>query len=153
MALTSPVTGAAQTGFTSPTYTLTADRFPGPNGVQYAVSALGGTQVGATANSAAAPFLVSVERPVSLKTQKISAAGIVYSPGRNRHRIATRKGMVAVTAQPALEGICETFIAVPVGAETVSPAEIRAMLSAHIGVLTQYASALGDQMASGVVTA
>ena len=153
MALSSPVTGAAQTGFTSPTFTLVLDRFPGPNGVQYAVSALGGTQTGATANTAASPFLVSVERPVSLKTPKINSAGIIFSPGRNRHRVATRKGMVAVTGQPALEAICETFIAVPVGAETVSAAEIRSMLSAHIGVLTQYDAALGDQMASGVVTA
>lgn len=39
MALTSPVTGSAQTGFTSPTYTITADKFPGNNGVQYAITA------------------------------------------------------------------------------------------------------------------
>lgn len=54
--LTSPITGAAQTGFTSPTYTLTSDLAPDNNGKQVAVTALGGTQVGVTTHSVAAPF-------------------------------------------------------------------------------------------------
>lgn len=49
IALSSPVTGGAQTGFTSPTYTLTADTPPaGSGGKQYAATALGGTQAGVT---------------------------------------------------------------------------------------------------------
>jgi len=39
-ALSSPVTGAAQTGLTSPTYTVTADTPPDANAKQYAVTAL-----------------------------------------------------------------------------------------------------------------
>jgi hypothetical protein len=153
MALTSPITGAAQTGFTSPTYTLTADKFPGPNGVQYAVTALGGTQTGASSQTADKPFQVSVERPVSIKTQQINAAGVTYSPGRNKHRILVRKGMPAVTGQPPLLATMEIILSVPVGAESVSAAEIRAMISAGIGAATQYSAALGDQVVTGVVTA
>jgi len=153
MALTSPVTGSAQTGFTSPTYTLTADKFPGPNGVQYAVTALGGTQTGATAQTADKPFTVSVERPVSMKTQSVNSMGVTVSSGRNRHRVFVRKGMPAVTGQPALLATLEIIASVPVGAESVSAAEIRAMCSLGIGAMTQYSAAFGDQIVSGVVTA
>lgn len=153
MALTSPVTGSAQTGFTTPTYTIIADRFPGPNGVQYAVTALGGTQTGATAQTADKPFTVSVERPVSIKTQTVNSSGVTVSSGRNRHRILVRKGMPAVVGQPPLLATAEVIFSVPVGAESVSAAEIRAMCSCLIGVLTQYSAASGDQIVSGVVTA
>lgn len=43
MNLTTPLTGAAQTGFTAPTYTLTLDVNPAQNAKQWAVTALGGT--------------------------------------------------------------------------------------------------------------
>lgn len=153
MALTSPVTGSAQTGFTTPTYTLTADKFPGPNGTQYAITALGGTQTGASAQTADKPFTLSVERPVSIKTQTVNQNGITVSTGRNRHRILVRKGMPAVTGQPALLATGELIVSVPVGAESVSAAEIRAMLSCLIGAATQYSAALGDQVVTGTVTA
>jgi len=153
MALTSPVTGSAQTGFTSPTYTLTLDKFPGPNGVQYAVTALGGTQTGATAQTADKPFTVSVERPVTVKVQTVNANGVTVSSGRNRHRILIRKGMPAVTGQPPLLATLELIASVPVGAESVSAAEIRAMISCMVGVATQYSAAFGDQVVSAVVTA
>lgn len=37
----SPVTGAAVTGLTSPTYSLTTDVAPSLNGKQYAITAVG----------------------------------------------------------------------------------------------------------------
>lgn len=154
MALTSPVTGSAQTGFTAPTYPLVADKFSGNNGVQYAVNGtLGGTQTGATSQTANSPFVVSIARPVVVKTQVVNANGITVSQGRNRHEIRVRKGMPAVAGQPPLVAIAEAIISVPVGAESVSPAEIRAMLSCFIGVLTQYSAALGDQVITSTVTA
>lgn len=153
MSISSPVDGAAQTGFTSPTYTLVADKFPGNNGVQYAVTALGGTQTGATAMTADSPFTISVERPLNVKTQSVNANGVTVSPGRNKYSVFTRKGMKAVTAQPALLGWMRSDISIPVGAEGVSPAEIRAMISAHIGVLSQISAAIGDTVVSSVVTA
>jgi len=60
---TNPVTGAAQTGLTSPTYTLVADIAPDVNGRQWAVSALGGTQTGVRTHSASDPFTITVMRP------------------------------------------------------------------------------------------
>lgn len=148
---TTPVTGSAQTGFTSPTYTIASDRFPGNNGVQWAVTALGGTQTGATAQTADKPFTISAERPQTLKVSTVNAAGITVSTGRNKYTIRTRKGMPAVTGQPALMGMVETTISVPVGSESVSPAEIRAMLSAHFGVIAQQSAGIGDTVVTAVL--
>ena len=151
VALTSPITGSAQTGFTSPTYTIVADKFPGVNGNQYAVTALGGTQAGANAATADKPFTISVERPSNIKVQGVNSAGVTTSPGRNKYTVRTRKGMPAVTGQPALLALMETTISLPVGAETVSPAEIRAMVSAHLGALSQASAGLGDTLVTGVL--
>ncbi len=151
VALTSPITGAAQTGFTSPTYTIVADKFPGTNGNQYAVTALGGTQTGANAATADKPFTISVERPSNIKVQGVNAAGVTTSPGRNKYTVRTRKGMPAVSGQPALLALMETTISLPVGAESVSPAEIRAMVSAHLGALSQASAGLGDTVVTGVL--
>lgn len=150
-ALTSPITGAAQTGFTSPTYTHVADKYPGTNGVQVAVTALGGTQVGASAHSADKPFTISMDRPQTVKVQGVNANGITTSTGRNKYTIRTRKGMPAVSGQPALLGMVETTISLPVGVESVSPAEVRAMMSAHIGALSQQAAGVGDTAVTAVL--
>jgi hypothetical protein len=66
--LTSPITGGAQTGFTSPTYTIAVDSSPnGQAGKQYAVTAIGGTQTGVdTSSSPSNPFTVNLVRPAVL---------------------------------------------------------------------------------------
>lgn len=58
MSITFPgtLTGAEQTGFTSPTYTTAADNAPDFNAKQVAVTAVGGTQAGVTAHSVSSPF-------------------------------------------------------------------------------------------------
>lgn len=149
--LSSPITGAAQTGFTSPTYTIVVDNFPGNNGIQYAVSALGGTQAGVSAQAADKPFTISMERPQNVKVSVVNAQGITVSTGRNKYTFRTRKGMVAVTGQPPLLAIVETTISVPVGSESVSPAEIRGMLSAHFGGIAAASAAIGDVVVTSVL--
>jgi hypothetical protein len=66
---TSPVTGAAQSGLTAPTYTLTADVAPAQNAKQYAVTALGGTQTGVISHSVAAPFTLAMFRQTGERTR------------------------------------------------------------------------------------
>lgn len=149
--VTSPVTGAAQTGFTSPTYTLIADRFPGNNGNQWYISALGGTQTGASAQSADKPFTLSFERPNQIKLTTVNSQGVVISAGRNKYALFTRKGMPAVSGQPAQLAWIRSEISVPSGAETVSPAEIRAMLSLHLGALAQVSAGAGDSVIAGTL--
>lgn len=154
-ALTSPITGAAQTGFTTPTYTIVSDYAPDVNGKQYAVSALGGTQTGATAQTSADnPFTICYWKP---KVNKLlpqlnsSGSGFVSRVPRNVHKLVTRKG-VQVAANQAREIMpITTEIPVPAGSESYSPAELRAALSAHIGALQQVAAGIGDTVVTGVV--
>lgn len=60
------LTGAAQTGFTTPGYTLTVDNAPDTNAKQSAVTALTGTQAGVTVHSVSSPFLISAWKPKTL---------------------------------------------------------------------------------------
>jgi hypothetical protein len=149
----SPVTGAAQTGLTSPTYTLTADVAPNSNSKQHAVTALGGTQTGVITNTVAAPFTLTFERPFPLRVLGTPnpVTGVISSVPRNVWVLRVRKGVLPLVGQPYQICLIETRISVPAGADTVDAANIRAALSLHIGALDQVSAGIGDSTASGVM--
>lgn len=151
--VTSPITGAAQTGFTTPTYTLTADIAPDANGKQNAVTALGGTQTGVTTHSVAAPFTITASRPRVFKAlgKPNPTTGLVNSVPMNVYKVLTRKGVLPLAGQPYAVAIVRTEISVPAGSDTADAANLRAMLSAHIGALSQQSAGIGDTAASGIV--
>jgi hypothetical protein len=151
--LTSPITGGAQTGFTSPTYTHVADVAPDVNGRQVAVTALGGTQVGATVHTVASPFTVTIVRPKSFKTLSpvVPNTGLLPSVPKNSWKIIVRKGVTPLAGQPASVMLIKIEIDVPAGADTADAPNIRAALSAAIGALNQQSAGLGDTMVSGVL--
>lgn len=151
--VSSPITGTAQTGLTSPTYTLTTDIAPDSNGKQVAVTALGGTQAGVTSHSVASPFTHTVTRPKSLKTlgQPNPVTGVVSNIGRNSYKLITRKGAVPLAGQAPVVALVTTQLDIPAGTDLASPAEIRAAISSHIGYLSQVSSGLGDTCVSGVL--
>lgn len=151
--LTSPVTGAAQTGLTSPTYTHVADVAPDSNGKQVAVTALGGTQAGVTAHSVAAPFTTTFTRPKSFKAlgKANPVTGLITSVPRNVYTCNTRKGVLPLAGQPFATMIIRTTIEIPAGADTADAANIRAALSMHIGSLTQQSAGVGDSGVSGII--
>jgi hypothetical protein len=151
--LTSPITGAAQTGFTSPTYTHIADIAPDINGKQVAVSALGGTQVGVTAHSVASPFTVTFVRPKVFRSlgKPNPTTNLIKDVPRNVYKTITRKGVLPLAGQPYTNLLITTIIEVPAGADTADPANIRAALSAHIGALSQQSAGIGDSTVSGVI--
>jgi len=153
VSITSPVTGAAQTGFTSPTYTHVVDTAPDSNGKQVAVTALGGTQTGASVSSVSSPFTTTFVRPKVLKALSIvdPVTGILRSVPRNEYHLITRKGAVPLSGQASVVAQAKTTIAVPAGTDTASPAEIRAMLSMHFGVIAQQSAGIGDTVVSGVM--
>jgi len=152
-ALTTPVTGAAQTGFTSPTYTHGADVAPDINGKQYAVTALGGTQTGVITHSVAAPFTVTFSRPKVFKAlgKPNPTTGLIASVPRNVYTCLTRKGVLPLAGQPFQTLIIRTVIEVPAGADTADAANIRAALSMHIGSLSQQSAGIGDTGVSGII--
>jgi hypothetical protein len=151
--LTSPITGAAQTGFTAPTYTIVTDVAPDSNGKQVAVTALGGTQAGVIAHSVAAPFTLTVVKPKALRQLGTPnpATGIVSSVPRNVYKFIVRKGVLPLAAQPYATMLVTTTIEVPAGADLADAANVRAALSAMIGALTQQSAGLGDTTVSGIL--
>lgn len=149
----SPITGAAVSGLTSPTYTLTADIAPSPNGKQYAITALGGTQAGVDTHTISKPFTLSFFRPVQLRTLPSAnpVTGVIKSIPTNTYKLITRKGGVpAVNQVPHVMRIT-TSIEVFAGIDTYEPEDIKAMLSLHFGAGFNQASGIADTVLSGII--
>lgn len=151
--LTSPITGGAQTGFTSPTYTHAADVAPDDNGKQVAVTALGGTQAGVTPHSVSSPFTVTIIRPRNFKAlgQVNPTTGTLPSVPRNSWKIIVRKGVVPLAGQNPTLLIIKCELDVPAGADVADAPNIRAAISCMIGALNQQSAGLGDSLVSGLI--
>lgn len=151
--LTSPVTGAAQTGLTSPTFTVAADVAPDINGKQYAVTALGGTQTGVTAHTVASPFTVTFWRAKILRVlgNPNPITGVVNNIPVNTYKLITRKGVIPLAGQPSRVMNITTSIDVPAGSDLADSEDVRSALSCHIGSLTQLSAGIGDTCINGVM--
>lgn len=154
ISISSPITGSAQTGLTSPTYTVVADTAPPGNpGEQVAVTALGGTQAGVTTHSVASPFTINFTRPANPRTlgSPNPVTGIVSVVPMNSYTVITRKGVLPLAGQPFKVMICRTEVQVPAGADTADPNNVRAALSAHIGAVYQQSAGYGDMLVNGIL--
>jgi len=151
--LTSPISGAAQTGLTSPTYSFVPDVAPDNNGKQVAVTALGGTQAGVTTHSGSAPFTVTFSRPKVFKNlgKANPQTGLIGSVPRNQYKLITRKAVLPLAGQPVVTMMVTTVIELPAGADTADAPNVRAALSAHIGALDQQAADLGETVVTGIM--
>lgn len=149
------VTGSAQTGLTSPTYTLATDIAPTIYGKQFAVSALGGTQTNVEIHSASKPFTVTIVRPASLKAigSVNPITGLIMgSVPKNTYKIIVRKGADILVNNPNQLASATLTISVPAGADTEgSGNDIRAMTSFLIGILQNQSAGLGDLFATGLL--
>lgn len=150
---TSPVTGAAMTGFTTPTYTFVEDVAPTQNGKQKAVTALGGTQTNVTAHAVASPFTITFVKPKMSKLlgQPNPVTGRIANVGRNSYSLITRKGVTPLAGQPVQPMVIRTIIDVPAGSDTADAANVKAALSAHIGTLYAASAGIGDTILTGVM--
>lgn len=150
---TSPVTGAAQTGLTAPTYTFVADVAPDANGKQIAVTALGGTQAGVTPHSVASPFTGTFVRPKSFKAlgQPNPVTGRLPSVPMNSYGVIVRKGVTPLANQPAKPMVVRVTVDCPAGADTYDATNVRAALSFAFGLLTQQSAGVGDTVVSGIM--
>lgn len=153
VALTTPVTGAAQTGFTTPTYTISLDTSPDSMAKQWAVTALGGTQAGVTSHSVSSPFTVSFWRPKVFQGlgKPNPTTGLIARVPRNTYKVITRKGVLPLAGQPIQNLNITTIIEVPAGADTADASNIRAALALHIGSLTQASAGVGDTAVLGIL--
>lgn len=155
MAITLPgsVTGAAQTGFTSPTYTTTPDTAVDSSSKQVAVTALGGTQVGVTTHSVSSPFTASVWRPkqFGLLGKPNPTTGLIANVPKNTYKVIVRKGVTPALNQPVDVMGIHIELKVPAGSDTYDAANVRAAISMAIGTLTAISAGLGDTVINGVL--
>lgn len=152
--LSSPVTGGAQTGLTSPTYTLATDTAPSNTGKQYAVSALGGTQTGVDSSSTPSrPFTVTLSRPPVLRQLPAvnPVTGVLSSVPRNSYKIIVRKGVTPLVNQATQVCNLTCTLDIPAGADSADPANVRAAISLLIGSLNQISASIGDTCVTGVI--
>lgn len=152
--LTSPITGSAQTGLTSPSATIVADRGPdAANSYQVAVTTMAG-HASIRGSSTSDPFTITYFRPRVVQTLiglAVTVAGLYGKVGENVHRMLTRKGVnIAANNLPRLMTI-ETIARIPAGADSYDPVNVRAALSAHIGALSQASSGWGDTQVTNVL--
>lgn len=152
ISLSSPVTGSAQPGLTSPTYTVAADQDPDVNAKQWLVTALGGTQTGVRASTAADPFTVSFWRDKIIKVLgQLNGNGQYTSVPVNKYKVITRKGVIVADGQPPRQMLVRTEIEVPAGSESFDYVNLQAAMSLHIGGLTQVSSSLSSSMNAGSI--
>lgn len=153
ISVTSPITGAAQTGLTTPTYTVAADVSPAQNAKQWAVTALGGTQTGVSVHTVASPFTISVFRPQNPQVLKPvnPTSGVLAKVPMNTYKVITRKGVLPLAGQSFKNMIITTVIEVPAGSDTVDISSVRAALSCHIGTLSQQSAGVGDTLNNGML--
>lgn len=144
--LASPVTGAAQTGFTTPAYVVASDNNPGNNGKQWIVTGLTGTQTGVTTHSASDPFTISAFKPLSYKIAQFVSTTIFKRPPRNIYSVIVRKGVNVNSNFPRDIAIFRGQFEIPAGSESLDAANLRAALSAFIGSLTQVSAGWGDSL-------
>lgn len=149
---TSPVTGGAQTGLTSPTYTLSDDVAPDATGKQKAVSALGGTQTNVRLHSASDPFSETFFRPKSFRALGVPdpATGVIRQIGKNTWKLIVRKGVLPAANQPAQVMQVTVQMDIPAGADVYDTPNIRAAISLTVGLLNQQSAGLGDSLVTGI---
>lgn len=139
---TSPVTGAAITGLTSPTYTLSAMQAPFPHAKQYYVSALGGTQTGVSAHMADNPFTATAFVPANYRSigNPNPVTGLISLFPKNVTRHVIRKGLLPLAGQRIQVGSIDISQTIPAGSESADPLGLAAMYSLAAGLMTQLAN-------------
>lgn len=147
------ITGSAQTGFTTPGYTTTVDTPANTNSKQVAITALTGTQTGVSVHTVSQPFTCSVQRPAQFGVlgKPNPTTGLIAQVPRNTYKVLTRKGVLPLAGQPVVTAIIRSELEIPAGSDTADTANLRAAISAHIGLLTSISAGLGDTVVNGVL--
>jgi hypothetical protein len=153
IAISSPITGGAQTGLTSPTYTVVPDVAPSINGKQVAVTGLGGTQTGVRTHAVSDPFTIAVFRPGAAKALPVPnpVTGRYGTIPKNVYTTVIRKGVNFAANQPPDTLQISCSVSVPAGSDAYDSANVRAAISALVGVLTQQSAGFGDLTVNGVL--
>lgn len=151
----SPITGSAITGLTSPTYTLTADNPPDSNSKAWVITALGGTQTGVSVHKNEMPFRIVVRRP---KQVKIPGArnltnGQYVKSGKNNYEFLIVKGANVLDAFSSAQYeniLARLTVSVPAAIGNDSE-QLLAMMSLLGGFTTNILQGLTDTCQNSVL--
>lgn len=148
---TTPLTGSAITGLTSPTYTLSADSSDA-FAKQWAVTALGGTQTGVITHSPDLPFTLTFKRPKSFKTLGVKNAitGQYSTVGMNEFKTIIRKAVAIQSGQYGV-AVVEINVRLPAGSASHDAANIKALASASGGFVANQIQGICDTVLTGVM--
>jgi hypothetical protein len=151
--LPASITGAAQTGFTTPGYTTSPDSAVDTNQKQVAVTALTGTQVGVDVHSVSRPFIISATRPkvFAVLGKPNPTTNLVADVPMNKYRVKATKGVTPLAGQPPRNALFTCELSIPAGSDVADAPNIRAMISAAIGTLSSISAGLGDTTVNGVL--
>jgi len=149
----SPVSGPNIAALATPTYTLTVDSPPAPNGKQYTISALGGTQASVAVNAVSKPFTLSCFKPASVKVLPPvnPVTGQLPAVSNNEYKVITRKGVIPLAGQTPRVMLITTTISVPAGSELNDLPNVAAALSLHLGAVYAQASNIGNLVQDAVL--
>lgn len=147
------ITGAAQTGFTSPTYTTSPDTAVDTNAKQVAITAIGGTQATVDAHSVSRPFTAAVYRPKQYQVlgKPNPVTGVLADVPVNIYKVVGRKGVTPLLGQASRTATMSVEMRIPAGADIADPANIKALVSCTVGLLNSIAPGLGDTLINGVL--
>lgn len=150
---TSPITGTAITGLTSPTYTIAMDTAPNAWSKQFAVTAIGGTQTGVdTGQTVSRPWAITVSRPQNMRQlNSVDSNNVLRSFPRNTFVTLVRKGLTVLSGQPSQTALIREEIALPAGADVADVANIKAMLSFASGARVQAINNYANLLTTGVM--
>lgn len=153
VALTSPVTGSAQTGFTTPTYTAVVDTPPDANSKQWAITGVTGAGNTPDLHTGSSPFTICFKRPATVRSapQVNPVTGVIGNSPRNVFSVMVRKGMSPGTNQNPQTAVFRCDLSVVAGADVVDATDIRAALSLLIGSLNQQSAGIGDMLINAVL--
>lgn len=148
----SSITGGAQTGVTSPTFTVATDTPPAINAAKKVITAYSGAGLTVSANSASKPFDATFSKPVTLKSLPAAnpVSGLRGQIPNNQYKLVVRKGGLAESGVP-VSMVCRLTIDVPAGMETYNPDEVRACVSFLVGLLNEESADISDTLLTGVV--
>lgn len=147
-----PGTVATVAGFTSPTYTQVDDLPPANNAKQKTVTALGGTQGSASANTAGEPFTTTFYKPAVLKSLPTAnpVSGLRGQIPTNQWKLIVRKGGEVAAGVPGQVTI-RTTIDVSAGMETYDADNVKAVVQYFCSLLGEECADLSETILTGVV--
>lgn len=152
IALTTPVTGGAQTGFTTPAFVIAADSNPDFNGKQWVATGFTGTMVGVTPHSASSPCSVAFYKPKNVRVlAKPNLNGFLGEVPVNVYSFYFRKGATPAANQVPVVAYCKQLFGIPAGTDTYDAPNIRALASMVVGVNNQLSAGIGDTLVSSVM--